>query len=83
MPEPTDPLRSAESAESQRNEAMRWHHLAAIGMEFIVAILLCGGIGWWMDSKFNTSPWLLITGMFLGFAVGLMIMWRASRQMFR
>jgi F0F1-type ATP synthase assembly protein I len=35
-------------------------------LEAVFAILIAGGIGYWVDSRWGTSPW----GLFLGFAVG-------------
>ncbi|MDJ0789956.1 MAG: AtpZ/AtpI family protein [Myxococcota bacterium] len=37
-------------------------------MEAVFAIPIAMGIGWWADSKLDTSPWLLLTGLGFGFA---------------
>jgi F0F1-type ATP synthase assembly protein I len=60
-----------------------WHAMAGIGIEFVVAVGLFVAIGWWLDGKWNTSPWLLITGCGLGFAIGLMQMVRAAQKMMK
>ena len=60
-----------------------WHAMAGIGVEFVVAVGLFVAVGWWLDQKWNTSPWLLITGCGLGFAVGLMQMVRAAQKMMK
>lgn len=60
-----------------------WSRLAGIGFEFIAAVLMFGGLGWWLDSKWATSPWLLIVGIGLGFAVGLWLMIKAARRTFK
>lgn len=75
---PGTPRRGA--AES---EAAGWYRMAGVGMEFIVAVLLFGGIGWWLDRSFGTRPWLLLAGCGLGFAVGLWLMFKAARKSFR
>ena len=34
------------------------------------AIVLLGGIGYWLDGWLGTSPWLLFGGLLLGLVVG-------------
>ncbi len=57
--------------------------LASMGMEFIVAVLLPGGLGYWLDGKWQTSPWLMLLGGLFGFGVGLYMMLRASKRAMR
>jgi ATP synthase protein I len=56
--------------------------MAGVGLEFAVAIALFGGIGWLLDRWLQTAPWLLILGVFLGFAAGLGIVIKLAKQMF-
>jgi F0F1-type ATP synthase assembly protein I len=56
---------------------------ASMGMEFIVAVLLPGAFGYWLDGKWQTSPWLMLLGGFFGFGVGLYMMLRASKRAMR
>jgi len=37
------------------------------------------GLGYWLDSKWGTAPWLLIVGTVLGFACMLMDLIRLTR----
>lgn len=60
-----------------------WHQLAGVGVEFIVAVGLFAALGWWLDSKWNTRPWLLIAGCGVGFAAGLFQMVRAAQKMMK
>lgn len=71
------------SRRGEGNSMAQWHRMAGVGIEFIAAILLCGGIGWWLDGRWNTSPWLLLVGMALGFAVGMWSMIKMARRSFR
>lgn len=41
--------------------------LLAIPTLLIVAPLVGGWLGAWLDGRFKTSPWLLILGLILGF----------------
>lgn len=59
-----------------------WSRMAGIGFEFIAAVLLFGGIGWWLDGVLESSPWLLIGGCGLGFGIGLWLMIKAASRMF-
>jgi hypothetical protein len=42
---------------------------AGLGLQFALTMALLGGLGWWLDGRFGTLPWLLITGVLVG-AVG-------------
>ncbi|HXE51856.1 MAG TPA: AtpZ/AtpI family protein [Tepidisphaeraceae bacterium] len=57
--------------------------LIGIGFEFLATICVMGAIGWYLDRRWNTFPWLLIAGCAVGFAGGLMMMIRAARQAFK
>lgn len=61
----------------------RQFSLIGIGFEFLASVCLFGLIGWWADGRLHTFPWLLIAGVGLGFAAGLMMMIRAARNAFR
>jgi F0F1-type ATP synthase assembly protein I len=43
---------------------------AAAGYSLIGAIILLGGIGYALDTWRGTSPWFLLSGLFLGIVVG-------------
>lgn len=46
--------------------------VTTIGLEMV----LPAGLGAWLDSRWGTSPWLVIMGAILGFAVS---MWHLAR----
>ena len=49
-------------------------------LSHLVGAPLGGGIlGWVLDRWLHTAPWLLLTFMFLGFAVGIMNVLRISK----
>jgi ATP synthase protein I len=39
---------------------------AGLGLQFVGTLALLGGLGWWLDGKWGTGPWLLVVGIFLG-----------------
>ena len=63
-----------------RNSVARGYVLAtrvtSIGMQMAFPPL----IGWWVDSKFNTAPWLLILGAAMGFGVSLLELIRLAKD---
>ena len=45
-----------------------------LGLQFAMTIAVFALGGWWLDGKLGWSPWLLLTGVFLGFFGGLISM---------
>lgn len=43
---------------------------ATASYTLIGAILLLGGVGWFVDRWQDTAPWFLLTGLVLGIVVG-------------
>ncbi|HYO07523.1 MAG TPA: AtpZ/AtpI family protein [Tepidisphaeraceae bacterium] len=60
-----------------------WYRMAGVGIEFVVAVGLFAAVGYGLDRWLNTQPWLLLIGMFLGFAVGMRAMIRLAKKSFR
>ena len=60
-----------------------WYALIGIGFEFLAAICLMGAIGFYLDRRLGTSPWLLIVGGAVGFAAGLTLVIRAGLGAFK
>lgn len=50
-------------------EASDLGRYAGLGFQFVATLGLFGLLGWWLDSKLSWSPWLLVTGIFLGGAL--------------
>ena len=64
---PDPPQRSALA------EAMRY---AQIGLMLVTTMVLCGGIGYALDRKFGSRPWLLLAGLLVGMAAGFVSFFR-------
>ncbi len=58
-------------------EAMRY---AQVGTMLVAPIAVLGGIGYALDRKLGTKPWLLLLGMLLGMAAGFMNFFRLVLQ---
>jgi len=57
------------------SDAFKW---AGVGVEFCGVMALFSYFGYKLDEYFKTSPWLLVTGFFIGFAGMLYILIRRS-----
>ena len=51
-----------------------------LSSEFIAAIIVGAGLGWFIDSLAGTSPWGLIVMLLIGFAAGVLNVMRAAGQ---
>jgi len=58
-------------------DAMRY---AQVGTMLVAPIAVLGGIGYALDRKLGTKPWLLLLGMLLGMAAGFMNFFRLVLQ---
>jgi len=50
-------------------------------LEAVFAILIAGGIGYWADGHFGTSPWLLLLGFVIGFGSFVLRLFQLGRQL--
>jgi len=55
--------------------------LAGIGIQFAVVLVAFLFAGKWLDDRLGTEPWLLMAGVFVGFA--LSVLWMYRRLMVR
>lgn len=52
-------------------------HMLGVGTSFLAECAVFTALGWWLDSKFETNPWLLVTGVMSGFGYAT---WNLLRQ---
>ena len=50
--------------------------LMGLGLQFVIAILLCLYAGMWLDTKLHTGPWLMLIGAMIGASAGFYSMFR-------
>ncbi|WP_428074978.1 AtpZ/AtpI family protein [Candidatus Avelusimicrobium luingense] len=67
------------------NDFSKQDHVAisSLGMEFALAEVLGCGVGYWLDKRWGTLPWMLIAGVFCGFGLGIYIVWRRAKELAR
>ena len=51
--------------------------MASVGFEFVIAVLVPGAIGWWLDGKFGSRPWIMLAGDKAEDTAGLRILMRS------
>lgn len=57
--------------------------LAGAGLELgLVTAVLCLG-GWWLDGVWGVTPWLMITGAFVGIVGGIYNLWKQGQRAFK
>jgi len=56
------------SKPSKSRDLRKFGLLTAIPGLLLAAPLIGFGIGWWLDGKFDTSPWLSVVGALMGVA---------------
>ncbi len=50
----------------------------SLGVQLCGSVAIAGGIGWWLDNTFGTSPWLLVTLLLLGIISGMTVFIRTA-----
>jgi len=50
--------------------------LSAVGLSFVVAVVIGAGLGYVLDRGLGTSPWLFLLCFFLGLAAGMRTVFR-------
>jgi len=48
----------------------------SIGFQMIIPV----GLGWWADSAWKTTPWLMLLGVVVGFSVAMMELVQLTRE---
>jgi F0F1-type ATP synthase assembly protein I len=54
---------------------------AGLGIEFGGVVLVFCAVGYWLDQKYNTSPWFLLAGFFLAFIGMIYNIWKQTKAM--
>jgi len=79
----TEPRGDRDGGEADQKEpGARSDGIAYQGaLEAVFAILIAGGIGYWADGHFGTSPWLLILGFVIGFGSFVLRLFQLGRRL--
>ena len=63
------------------NDKMTYARWAGIGIEFCGVVVVFCAMGYWLDQKLDTSPWLLLTGFFIAFVGMFYNIWKQTRNL--
>jgi ATP synthase protein I len=83
---PTTPAQKGESTAPQDGKVARFFDAAkvsSVGLEMAVATGVGWGIGYWLDRKLSTGPYLMLTFLLLGVAAGFKGLLRAAKEVNR
>ena len=58
------------AARALQDNVARSGPVAGASYTLIGAILFLGGLGYFLDGRLGTGPWLAVAGLFLGIVVG-------------
>jgi ATP synthase protein I len=53
---------------------------ASVGLEMGLCVAIGAGIGYWLDSRFGTKPWLLLFFLLCGIAAGFKAVLDAAKR---
>ena len=76
LPPPRPPSKKEGGSRSPKNP----YALMGVGMELAGAVVFLSLLGWWLDKRWQTSPWLLLVGMCIGLIGGFRNLWRSVKQ---
>ena len=62
---------------------VRGMQYAALGIEVAGIVAGTALLGWWLDGKFDTGPWLLLTLVLLGGAAAMLQLFRVAQRLGR
>jgi F0F1-type ATP synthase assembly protein I len=69
----------ARAARSLQDNVARSGPVAAASYTLVGGIILLGGLGYYLDGRWGTAPWLLVTGLGLGIVVGFYELVKAAK----
>lgn len=53
---------------------------ASLGVEIAVSVFLGAGIGYWLDQRWQSKPWLMVVGVLLGAAAGFWTVYKVATK---
>ncbi|MBF0186543.1 MAG: AtpZ/AtpI family protein [Magnetococcales bacterium] len=72
-------MKETETQAPQKNSGLSGGQLAVrLATEMGSAVLVACGIGYWLDETLDTTPWFIALFSFLGFAAGMLNVYRMA-----
>jgi F0F1-type ATP synthase assembly protein I len=63
---PRVPIPGLEPESEDRRQSRSFTRFAGVGLQFALSVVLFSYAGQWVDRKFETTPWGVIVGVFVG-----------------
>jgi F0F1-type ATP synthase assembly protein I len=57
------------------------YEVIAASIQLAAAVILMLLLGKWLDGRFGTSPWMMLTGLAIGFAAGFYSFLRSIQKL--
>lgn len=64
--------------ESEPDGDASWGQWVSAGIDFGVAVAVFFFVGWWLDARWDTSPWMRIAGAGFGIVLGTYVLIRQA-----
>ena len=74
--------RPTPSVKAAKGEEANPMALLGAGMELGGVIAVLTLLGWWLDGKWGTEPWLMLTGLSVAVVGGTYNVWRIAKRFF-
>lgn len=70
--------RVEDNVSTEKSDGARMGDGYTLALNFVLSILICTAFGYWLDTVFETKPWLMLVFLVLGFSSGL---WKIYGEM--
>lgn len=80
-PTPKEPKRREEMFPGLGQAYRNVSPYLTLGIQLAAAVVFFLLIGWWLDTRMETSPTFTLVGLFLGFVGGMIKFFRSAAQM--
>lgn len=62
---------------NKKSNIQQLGYYSGLGLQLVAAMCLFGWFGSWLDTKYSTTPWLMVVGLVLGATGGMISMLKA------
>lgn len=62
----------------ERSWGVRIGPFLTLGLQLAITVVVCFFLGRWLDSLFDTAPWLMLAGLALGVIGGIISFYRTA-----
>lgn len=79
---PSQPTQSTKPERSKNRPSPFFEaaKVSSVGLEMAIATVAGWGIGYWLDGKYDTGPWLMLVGLGFGVAAGFKGLIRTANE---